>query len=146
MAIGKNINPLKYKRHGHSAGYVITRTYRSWRSMINRCTNPRVHQYRWYGGRGITVCARWQNSFSAFLSDMGERPEGRALDRVNSNGNYEPGNCRWATQIEQTHNSRNFCGIGPRWRDGSCSWVGNTQGDSQRQSGTREKGGERDDS
>lgn len=106
--------------HGHSVGYVLTPTYRTWRTMKNRCLNPNVDNYRFYGGRGITVCARWRDSFEAFLADMGERPEGKTLDRFpNKNGNYEPGNCRWATMVEQMQNTRNFRGIGPRWRDGS---------------------------
>ena len=76
--------------------------------MIDRCTNSEAHNYRWYGATGVRVCERWLNSFENFLADVGERPEGTTLDRFpNQNGNYEPGNTRWATKIEQSNNARN---------------------------------------
>lgn len=84
-----------------------TPTYRSWIMMITRCTNPRVDNYKYYGGRGISVCPRWQN-FKFFLADMGERPSlAHSLDRwPNKDGNYEPSNCRWATRTKQARNTR----------------------------------------
>jgi hypothetical protein len=80
--------------------------HKSWEGAIQRCTNPRSTVWRYYGGRGIEVCERWKK-FENFLKDMGDRPPGMSLDRVNNDGNYEPGNCRWATRHEQRVNSRN---------------------------------------
>ena len=81
-----------------------TPTYHSWSNMIQRCTNPKHHKYANYGAKGITVCERWRE-FANFLADMGVRPEGKTLDRYPDNtGNYEPGNCRWATPAEQQRN------------------------------------------
>lgn len=82
--------------------------YRIWQAMILRCTNPRDQNWKHYGGRGIQVCDRWRNSFSAFLSDMGRRPTLKhTLDRYpDMNGSYEPSNARWATRKEQAQNTR----------------------------------------
>ena len=77
-----------------------------WRAMINRCTNPNVFLFHRYGGRGISVCPRWRKSFSDFISDMGERPSGGSIDRINNDGNYEPGNCKWSTRKEQCRNRK----------------------------------------
>ena len=92
-------------RHGHGSKICRSPTYRSWQSMRDRCVNREHKDYRYYGGRGITVCQRWQ-TFENFLSDMGERPVGRTLDRKENDVGYEPGNCRWATGSEQRLNQR----------------------------------------
>ena len=83
----------------------MTLTRVSWFNMRARCTNPRATAFDRYGARGIRVCARWR-SFENFLRDMGERPVGRTLDRIDSDGNYTPKNCRWATRSEQERNKR----------------------------------------
>ena len=82
-----------------------TPAHDSWRHMIARCSDPTHAAWRNYGGRGIAVCERWA-SFDAFLADMGERPDGLTLDRIDNDGNYEPGNCRWATRSQQGKTSR----------------------------------------
>jgi hypothetical protein len=84
-----------------------SREYNSWASMLARCYTPTNHKYPEWGGRGITVCDRWRMSFEAFLADMGARPPGTSIDRYpDGAGNYEPGNCRWATPTEQSRNRK----------------------------------------
>lgn len=93
-------------KHGQSLKGRVSKMYMTWQNMIRRCQSPSVPNFKDYGGRGITVCKRWQK-FENFLEDMGERPKGKTLDRKNVNGNYEKSNCRWATQKEQQNNRSN---------------------------------------
>jgi hypothetical protein len=98
-------------KHGEcerTEDYQISVEYRCWLRMLDRCDRPTEPTYKWYGGRGITVCQRWRDNFGDFLADMGRKPTKRhSLDRIDSNGHYEPGNCRWATWNEQGRNRRN---------------------------------------
>ena len=91
--------------HGYRRRGAKSSEYSSWSSMLNRCLNPNNDAYKWYGARGITVCGRWY-SFPNFLSDVGKRPAGKSIDRINNNGNYEPGNVKWSTPSEQIRNQR----------------------------------------
>lgn len=110
-------------RHGHSKGYSETATYRTWKNMVSRCVHRSRADFSYYGGRGISVCAAWR-SFPNFLKDMGERPLGMTLDRIDSNGNYEPGNCKWATRQEQSENQRHVIWIEHNGqRKTVCQWA-----------------------
>ena len=80
--------------------------YTTWKAMKARCSNPNADDYANYGGRGISVCQKWENNFPAFLEDMGRRPDGMSIDRIDTNGNYEPGNCRWLPVEKQSENRR----------------------------------------
>lgn len=99
---GSTISCGCYRRRPNKKNNV---SFITWRSMKDRCLNPKNKAYLYYGGRGIKVCERWL-SFYNFLSDMGEKPVGLTLERINTNGNYEPGNCKWATWEEQHNNTR----------------------------------------
>src|SRR6185295_7353535 len=91
--------------HGHSRRGAITKTYRAWRCMIQRCERPHNPSYPLYGGRGITICESW-HKFDNFLADMGEAPPEKSLDRINNNAGYSKENCRWATPRQQSANTR----------------------------------------
>lgn len=99
------ISSMRYRRrHGATKSH----EYRIWRTMKDRCYREKCGCYETYGGRGIRVCDRWFNSFENFIEDMGLKPSPKhSIDRINNDGNYEPGNCRWATSVEQGSNKRN---------------------------------------
>lgn len=95
----------KKKTHGYKHGLRKTKVYEAWDGMIQRCTNQKAHNYKYYGGRGITVCYEWK-TFINFYTDMGDCLQGLSLERINVNGNYEPSNCTWIPKADQLKNTR----------------------------------------
>lgn len=133
----KNGSPLTVAFHRESHGLAHHPLYGTWQNMRRRCESPKATGYELYGGRGIQVCDRWRTSFSAFLDDVGERPDGCTLDRVDTDGDYEPGNVRWATQSVQSKNQRikgnNRSGHkGVCWDSSHSRWRAYTGGGSSR--------------
>lgn len=103
--LARESTSARSKKHGHSVGGALTRVYSLWRSIKQRCYDKRQWSYRHYGARGIGLCDRWLD-FNQFAADIGEPPLGLSFDRINNDGNYEPGNVRWVTAKVQANNTR----------------------------------------
>lgn len=91
-------------KHGFAKRNKATKEYKAWRAAISRCYNPNANRYETYGARGIRVCREWRRDFLRFLTDMGTCPDGYSLDRIDNDGNYSPGNCRWIPRNQQSRN------------------------------------------
>lgn len=100
-------------KRNRTHGLTRSPTYRSWQAAKERCYNPSNVKYAKYGGAGVTMCSQWRDSFDAFLADMGVKPRGTTIDRIENDKGYEPGNCRWATAQTQAENRR---GVGHNWK------------------------------
>jgi hypothetical protein len=103
--LARELSSLRATRHGYARDGIANRSYATWTAMRARCRSAKHPAWHNYGGRGIVVCPRWL-TFENFLADMGDKPEGLELDRVDNDGNYEPGNCRWVNHVEQNQNRR----------------------------------------
>lgn len=101
-----DLHRARLLRHGHARQRKHSRTYQSWHHAKRRCFSLSDAKYHDYGGRGITMSDEWKNNFASFLRDMGPAPDGCSIDRINNDGNYERGNCRWATPKTQANNRR----------------------------------------